>query len=383
MRNTNVGKMNRTGRKRQTKRKFLEEESDGIKSDLQIEEIEETEEKDELLNQPNVVLKTTSSPSSSSTALVVTSTVKTLSTSGLDNTNTVSTIDPILGVCRVKPTASSMPSSATPISEPTIDGSMKWSEIQLMPSGKIGFLQRQDGVKMAFGKVYLHWNDSGVSEEPRFAIRDVRAMKYGVSKFEDTNGGDPKISLAIPINEKLEADAVMANNMRMYQCKMFEFLRCNADILNNLGWGALNEDAFQVTHVLKDVSPFHGPGAFEIRVKWEQFKSGMKPGKLFRMTTQLPRKRSKGPSSSTKKWYISESNPMYNIFTVEPGNGIDGSFSASNFYATDAGEWGITFSIRAMRIYPKEAFDCSLAKALLENGGDEEEEDQTLTVFNY
>lgn len=362
----------------------MEDEQDNVPT-LQIEEVDNEETEDNNLNENQVdPLLNMSSASSSSKALVVSSTLKTSGTSSMVTTTTCLT-DPILSVCRVKPTATAMPSSTLPTSEPTIDGKMDWNKIELMPFGKIGFLQREDGIKMAFGKIYLHWSDTGVDEEPRFAFRDVRALKYGVSSFDQEKGDSPKLSLAIPLNEKLEADAIMAHNMRMYQCKVFEFLRCNAEILNKLGWGSLSEDAFQVTHVLKDVSPFHGPGAYEIRVKWEQYKTGKKLGKLYRMTTQQPRKKSKGGSSSSaKKWYISESNPMYNIFTVEAHNGIDGSFAASNFYATETGEWGITFSIRAMRIYPKEAFDCSLAKALLQNNGEEEEEEDCgVAVFNY
>lgn len=271
-----------------------------------------------------------------------------------------------------------------PVSEPTIDENTPWNDsCACLDEKNILFTTNEKGVVMAIGKCYLLNEVTGDKVEPRFAVKDKRALKMGVSKFETKDGtGNYKLTLQLPLYTKHEADDQLLTNLMLFQGNVWRALSGSALLRDKLGWNLLQEEDILASPIAQDQSAFYGPGWYSIRIKWDKYKNGFEPGKLWNMTKTIPR-RAKGAKGTSDGFYLNEETPNFSVYEVQKQHGIDGSFRVMTWWADSAGGWGLTASVASMRIFPKESFVSPLAMVISNSESESKESGTNAFVFNY
>lgn len=283
---------------------------------------------------------------------------------------------PILA-CRLKPSFMPGVTNDKKISQPTIDTVRHdWSKLEISydeKNVKVG-APDADGVVMAFGRFNVLNIETGEKFEARFVFKDKRALKSPVKKF--ANGGDTKFSVAVPLCMAHGPDAILFENLEHLQMKVYEALRCSRKVNEGgpggLGWHNLN-DQTQISGkpLLENISWQEGEGWYQILLKWDKMATGFEPGQLWNMTKQRAMRKNGAAKSliaataeptTPDGFRVNTDEPQFYVANLLKGHGIDGTFAVTGWWANNRGDWGLTTSIRAMRVYPPESFESPLAE---------------------
>lgn len=272
---------------------------------------------------------------------------------------------------------------AKPLSEATVTLDT-WNDHQLVVDEKNVMLSTsEDGTTIAMGKFYVEQKhgEHHFPFEARFAVKDKRDLKMGVSKWESSRG--VKLMIQVPLFVKHEADKELITNLMVLQGHVWSALR-NSKTATTLGWHTLQPEELVATPIVNDMSLWNGPGWYSVKVKWDKFKNGFEPGRLWNMTKIVPKRGiARGIKATHDGFYLDEEQPHFNINDVQKKTGIDGSFRINTWWADSTGKWGITASIASMRIYPRESFINPLAMVIEGNKEDKNDHSSKGFSFNY
>lgn len=232
---------------------------------------------------------------------------------------------------------------------------------------------------------------SDASEEPRFCIKDKRAIHRDAYSFksEGTDATSVKKYLAIPFCERFEPDRVLCSNLRSLQQKVFLELLVLPEVMNDppngCGWKKLLESGKLPVGkpVLEDVTWTEGKDWYAVSLRWEELgQSGHETGNIFNMTSQLqqPGKGQKNPPATPDGFRVDMKQPFVFVMQMKKGTGVDGTFAISRVWADESGKWGLAGVIRSLRAYKPSSFTSPLAGYY---GASEEDASQVFTNYDF
>jgi hypothetical protein len=239
-------------------------------------------------------------------------------------------------------TAVEKPSSSAkvPLTEATMPSYVNWKTVEVdLNEAEAKPYVTNDGGVLLFGKLRI-WIEKECIQ-PRYAIKDKRALHSGIGIWKSENGRGPKKTISIPLSSEYRKDVALINSLVQLQNAVFQELITNEAISTKLNWKHLSENEIKGNPLLRNGED---ECTFYLKVKVDPpYKNGYMPSKIWNMVPD---------SVEGENCYIVEPNHKYfNEDNIVEYDGIDGTFKVDGWYASNNGTWGLTASVVQMRHY--------------------------------